>query len=160
MKIRTEEWRDIWKWAKSVHNTEPKECLGGITYRRTDDGVLFTVPVSVAKANTTVQVLMTNDKKLVFSKTQFKEIYENPELLKWFDHDEYVDVVVDGDDVFFRFVVETYLSDFDVFLYIEVVFRWNLNQPTNEVLIGLEPDKWSEEKAGKVIWWSVRETDE
>jgi len=163
MKLGTEQWRKIWKWAQTVQNTEPKRLEGDITYYRNEYGVCFDIPVILEpvypESKTTVSVLLTDDKRKVYVWKRFKELYDNPELVKIFydvpiDHTEVV-----GKSIFLEFHWEVYQPEWDAYPYVKVAFQFNLFDKHGEIWVGLMEDDWNHDLIGRLLWETIKNTE-
>jgi len=168
MKLGTEQWRKIWKWAQTVQNTEPKRLEGDIAYYRNQYGVYVDIPVILEpvypESKTIVSVLLTDDKRKVYPLREFFEFYNNPELVKIF-----YDVPIDATEVvnrtvFLKYQWKVYQPDWNADLDVEIQFQLMLPERRFHIWVGLIEDdhledSWNRDVLGRLLWETIRDSE-
>jgi len=144
-----------------VQNTEPEVLVGGITYHRQDDGVVFHIPVQsqvYPDFKTEVSVVVSDNGEIYYPITCCKEIYRKPEMFKHFFEEAYIDeVVLDCPIVSFRFHQGLYSPEFGC--YLTTPMSIDLNLLTNEfsVEIRLGGTDWNGVRISQRLWELIRQ---
>lgn len=164
MKLGTDQWRKVWNWAQKVQNTEPQRLDGDITYYRCDGGVCFDIPVWLdlyrEDSLTTVSVLLTDNKRVVFMWTPYRQLYQDPKLVHIF-YDTPIDrtEVVGSSIIQLQFHWEGYQPDWDAYPYVIVVFELNLFDKHSQVWVGFLEDEPNHKMIGKLLWETIKSLD-
>jgi len=145
-------WRPIRKWAKTVQNTEPEVLVGGITYHRQDDGVVFSIPVQsevYPDFKTKVLLVVSDSGKIYYPIRRYSELYHNFKMFKHFFEDGYIDsVVIERPVVSFVFYAGLYSPELQI--YPNIIVSIDLNFLTQEfsIEIGLKDNDWNRQMLG------------
>jgi len=156
-------WRPIRKWAKTVQNTEPEVLVGGITYHRQDDGVVFNIPIrffNSHKLTEQVPLVVSENGELFFPSVRFRELYKRKTLFKRVFEDESVQqVVVELPIISLYFTSTVYQPDLDAILVAHVCLELNFLSNDFSVLVGFDNCDWNRKFLGEMLSKTIKRGD-